>query len=133
MKKYNPQQCLADILHNIEVAREYMGSMTVEDLHRDTKTLDAILRRLENASEAHARLWNKQHGSPDFAKEVEERHPDAPWRHFQSLANRYRHDYDILDVDLIWDVLQPNGVAARVEAAIRKELPLSQQQPCDPI
>jgi uncharacterized protein with HEPN domain len=124
VRKYNPQQCLADILSNIETARHYLGNMTLDELHHDTMRLDAVLRRLENASEAHSRLWNKQHGSPEIAKEMEARYPAVPWRHFQSLANRYRHDYDFVDVDLVWDVLQPHGIITLVEDVIRQELPL---------
>ena len=132
MKKYNPQQCLADMLSNIETARDYVGEMTADELRGDVKTLDATLRRLENASEAHSRLWNKTHGWPEIAKEIEARHPEVPWRHFQSLANRYRHDYDVIEVELVWKVLQPGDILARVQAAMKEELVLSQVSSIEP-
>lgn len=114
------------MLSNIEKAREYIGGMTLGELEENELILDAVLRRLENASEAYSRLCDGKRGSPELAKEIEGRHPSVPWRQFQSLANRYRHDYDLTDVNLVWQVLQPAGTATQVEAAIRQELPLAQ-------
>jgi uncharacterized protein with HEPN domain len=128
-KQHYPDQCLADILTNIDSARGFIGEMTREKLHDDDKTLQAVLKRLENASEAYSRLCDSKHGAPEVAKAIEARHPGVPWRHFQSLANVYRHDYDLIDVDLVWKVLQPGGAATLVEAVIRQELPLSEIPP----
>jgi uncharacterized protein with HEPN domain len=124
VRKYSPQQCFADILSNIETVRHYIGDMTMNELEDDNKTLDAVLRRLENASEAYSRLCDKERGTPEIAKKIEARYPGVPWRKFQSLANRCRHDYDLIDVGIIWRSLEPGGTTTLVEEAIRKELPL---------
>ena len=100
--------------------------MALEEFRNDDKTFQAVLKRLENASEAYSRLCDGKHGSRETAEALEARHPEIPWRHFQSLANVYRHDYDLLDVDLVWEDLLPSGVVTLVEAVIRQELPLSQ-------
>jgi uncharacterized protein with HEPN domain len=130
-KRHHPNQCLADILTNIESARRFIGAMTREEFLSDDKTLQAVLKRLENASEAYSRLRDGKHGSPEVARAIEAQYPKVPWRHFQSLANVYRHDYDMIDVDLVWKVLQPAGTVTLVEAVIREELPLSRIPPTD--
>jgi uncharacterized protein with HEPN domain len=129
MRTYNPQQCLADILSNIEKARQYLGNMTMDEFCYNDQIVDAVLRRLENASEAYGRLCSKERGTPEIAREIEARHPSVPWRRFQSLANRFRHDYDLIQEDIIWKILEPDGTATQVEKAIRKEVPLWEVPP----
>jgi uncharacterized protein with HEPN domain len=83
--------------------------------------VDAVLRRLQNASEASTRLRNEW---PDLSSEVEARHSEIPWRRLRDLGNRYRHGYDNLGADRIWDDL--HGFLRDVERAVSEELVLSQ-------
>jgi uncharacterized protein with HEPN domain len=43
------------------------------------------------------------------------------WQRFRGLGDRYRHGYDIIDLDLVWSDL--NGYLRDVQQAIRAELP----------
>lgn len=119
--KHSPNQSLADILTNIETARAYVGEASYDEFAANPEKVDAVLRRLQNAAEASVRLRNEW---PEISSEVEERHPQIPWRRFRDLGNRYRHGYDNIGVDRVWEDL--NGLLRHIEEAVSAELALSQ-------
>ena len=83
---------LADILHNIDLAQEFLGRATYQELRGDTLRLYAIIRCLEIISEASRRL-------PD---ELKSRHPAILWREMGAAGNIYRHEYEDVDARLVW-------------------------------
>ena len=82
MGKHNPNQSLADILENIERAQRYIGTSSLSDFRSDEQKIDAVLRRLQNASEASTRFRNEW---PEVAAEFETRHPEVNWMNFRNL------------------------------------------------
>lgn len=96
--KHNPNQSLADILTNIERARRYLGDLSYDGFAANPEKVDAVVHRLQNASEAATRLRNEW---PDLSVEIEGRYPEVGWRRFRDLGNRYRHGYDNVDVDRV--------------------------------
>ncbi len=92
--KHSPNQSLADILTNIERARGYLGGLCHDGFAANPEKVDAVVLRLQNASEASTRL-----------------------------RNRYRHGYDNVDVDRVWEDL--DGLVRDVERAVGEELALS--------
>ncbi|HYW53715.1 MAG TPA: DUF86 domain-containing protein [Dongiaceae bacterium] len=121
MGKHNPYQSLADILENIERAQRYLGTSSLRDFRTDEEKVDAILRRLQNASEASTRFRNEW---PERAAAFEDRHSEVNWANFRNLGNRYRHDYDNIDVERIYEDLQT--LIPQVQRAVSAELPFSE-------
>lgn len=95
MPSKNPAQRLADILENSKAIEEFTSGMTFEAFQADRKTVYAVSRALEIISEASRRL-------PD---ELKDRHPEIDWRGLAGLGNVYRHDYDVVDLHLVWESL----------------------------
>ncbi len=118
--KHNPNQSLADILTNIERARQYLGDLSYDGFAANPEKVDAVVRRLQNASEASTRLRNEW---PELAANIEARYPEVAWRRFRDLGNRYRHGYDNVDVDRVWEDL--HGLVRDVQRAAGEELALS--------
>lgn len=62
----------------------------------DTRTQLAVERLLEIVGEASRRV------SEDFKAD----HSQVPWRHATDLRNVITHEYDKIDRDQVWDIIQ---------------------------
>jgi uncharacterized protein with HEPN domain len=91
-----PLQRLRDILQNADAIASYTEGLDLEAFERDRRTYDAVERCLERISEAAAKLG-------DLAVELI---PDQPWTKIRGLGNRLRHEYDEIQLDLLWDYIQ---------------------------
>jgi uncharacterized protein with HEPN domain len=96
MPSRRPAQRLEDILENIEAVRTFVAGMRLEDFCADLKTRYAFPRAFEIISEASRRL----------PEAIRRRHADIDWRGLAAPGNVYRHEYDALDTDLIWESIQ---------------------------
>ncbi len=103
----NPSQRLRDVLENIDAVGSFIGRMDRDDFAKDQKTVYAVVRALEIISEASRRL-------PD---EMKERNPGIDWIAVAAAGNVYRHEYDGVDVDLIWHTAKHQLGALRDVAA----------------
>jgi uncharacterized protein with HEPN domain len=92
MPSKNPAQRLADIIDNIDAIASFTGGMKLDDFTRDRKTVYAVTRALEIISEATRRI-------PD---EIRLRHPEIDWTAVAAAGNVYRHEYEAVDVVLVW-------------------------------
>jgi uncharacterized protein with HEPN domain len=115
--KRSAAQRIADIYTNIEAARRYIDGITQERFDTDDEKQHAVLHRLQNASEAATRL--KADWPEEYAR-LERDHPNVEWRMFRDLGNRYRHGYDQINLDLVWNDL--HGYTRGVQAAIANDL-----------
>jgi uncharacterized protein with HEPN domain len=79
---------LQDILHNIDLADEFLSGLTLEAFQRDQRTIYAVVRCLEIISEA---------ASKRVSPEVKARHPEIEWAHIAAAGNLYRHLYEDVD------------------------------------
>ena len=61
---------LQDILDSIDAIADYTDGLSRADFLADSKTQDAVLRRIEIIGEATGRLMRDGHA---------ENHPDIPW------------------------------------------------------
>jgi len=86
---------LASILQNIELAEDFCRDLTLDQFLADVQVFYATTRALEIISEASRRL-------PDGLKD---RHPDVSWRAIAGSGNIYRHDYDILVGEVLWQTV----------------------------
>ena len=84
------------ILDAIAQSRMYVAGMTSEDLRRDPKTADAVIAKLIVIGEATRSV-------PDS---VRDRRPEVPWHKMQALRNVIVHEYDRVDLGILWNVVQ---------------------------
>lgn len=105
---------LLDIAHHIELATQFVSGLDCNAFKQDVRTLYAVIRCLEIISEASRRL-------PDNMKA---RHPTIAWKDVAGAGNIYRHDYEDVAAQQVWETvhidLPPLGAAIRSELAARK-------------
>lgn len=90
------QPYLEDILNSIIYIEKYWTEISSrDDFEQNTEKQDAVIRRLEIIGEATKRLED------NFKKE----HSSIPWRKMAGMRDVLIHDYDELDIDLIWQVV----------------------------
>ena len=101
---------LHDILHHIDLATRFAEGMDRAAFIGDQRTLYAIIRCLEIISEASRRL-------PDVLKM---RHPSIEWSKIAGAGNVYRHDYEEVAAEYVWETVQL--ALPRLRAVIVQEL-----------
>lgn len=93
--RHDPAACLSDILENIARIESYATDLSKDAFERDGRTRDAIERCLERICEAAVRLGTS-------ARELM---PDQPWRDIRGMGNWFRHAYDRVDFETVWDAI----------------------------
>ena len=101
---------LRDILHHIDLAMRFVLDMDRETFKADIRTVYAVTRCLEIISEASRRL-------PD---ETKVRHPYISWRQMAAAGNVYRHDYEDVVAQFVWDTVQ--RALPALKAVIEEEI-----------
>jgi uncharacterized protein with HEPN domain len=87
---------LFDVLESSRTALEYMRGKTWEEFSKDSLLQDAVVRRLEIIGEASGRI----------SDETQKKHPHLPWQAMKGTRNRIIHEYDSIELDIIWDIIQ---------------------------
>ncbi len=87
---------LFDILDSARGALNYMRGKKHADLATNPMLQDAVVRRLEIIGEAASRV------SP----ETQAKYPQLPWQAMKGTRNRVIHQYDSVDIDIIWEITQ---------------------------
>jgi uncharacterized protein with HEPN domain len=87
---------LQDILHHIELATRFITGMDRTTFVEDVRAVYAVTRCLEIISEASRRL-------PD---ELKARHPSIEWKKMAAAGNIYRHDYEDVAAQYVWETVQ---------------------------
>src|SRR5262245_47576442 len=87
---------LRDIAHHIDLAAGFVAGIDFEGFIADQRTVYAVTRCLEIVSEASRRL-------PD---DLKARHPSIAWRDIAGAGNIYRHDYEDVAPQHVWDAVQ---------------------------
>jgi uncharacterized protein with HEPN domain len=103
---------LVDILQNIEHVESFARNLAIEQFVDDDLRIYATIRALEIISEASRRL-------PD---ELKARHPAVPWRQIAGAGNVYRHGYDAVVPEVIWETARTG--LTNLRAAVEAELGL---------
>jgi uncharacterized protein with HEPN domain len=94
---FNPTAAaLNDILHHIDLAMSFAEGLDRAAFIEDKRTFYATIRCLEIISEASRRL-------PD---DLKTRHPTIEWKKIAGAGNVYRHDYEEVAAEYIWDTVQ---------------------------
>lgn len=100
-----------DIRDNIGHARDFIDGMEFAEFAADTKTVYATIRALEIIS-----------GVTRFlSAELKGRHPDIDWVAIRDAGNIYRHGYELVTEERIWDTVKQH--LAPLERIVLAELP----------
>ena len=99
MPSSQPKVRLQDIATNIALAKSFVQGYTLRKFRSDKRTIYAVIRCLEIISEASRRL----------PASVKKRHPDIPWPDIAGADNVYRHDYEDVTTDRIWETVKALG------------------------
>ena len=99
---------LEDILEAARSIRRFTGGVSRENFKANEEKYEAVNRKLEIIGEAARRL------SP----EVRNQFPEIPWQLLAAMRNILIHDYDDVDLDIVWDTTQHDlpPLIARLEA-----------------
>ncbi len=101
---------LRDILHHIDLAGQFVRGYDGESFKADLRTVYAVTRCLEVISEASRRL-------PD---EMKARHSAISWKQMAGAGNVYRHDYEDVAAQFVWETVQ--RALPPLREVVRKEI-----------
>jgi uncharacterized protein with HEPN domain len=105
---------LEDIVKHARAASDMLAPLTRSDFLRDTIVQKAVCFDLLCVSEATARVL-------DLDADIAQRYPDVPWPQVRAIANVLRHEYDRIDLDVIWDTVTAGDLTGLI-AAVTQEL-----------
>ena len=101
---------LRDILHHIDLAEAFATGFDAARFRDDLRAVYAVTRCLEIISEASRRL----------PPSLKERHPSIAWKRMAGAGNVYRHDYEDVAANFVWNTVQISLPPLRV--AVEQEL-----------
>ena len=104
---------LMDILDAAERALSYLVDETRQEFLTDVEKQDSVIRRLEILGEAAGRI------SPA----VRQSYPNLPWKQMVAMRNFVIHQYDGVDLDIVWDTVQQDlpGLISELKAIISSQ------------
>ena len=79
----------------IERLQRFVGDADYEAFSADEMLIDACVFNLSRLGETANRIDT----------EYEEAHPEIPWRLIYGLRNRIIHDYEGINLKLIWEII----------------------------
>ena len=89
------KEYLLDILEAAKLAVAYVSNKTREDFFNDLQCQDAVIRRLEIIGEAARRI----------SEETRAAIPDLPWSDMIGMRNVIIHEYDDVDLFIVWETV----------------------------
>ncbi len=87
---------LQDILEAAKAIRRFINGHSLEGFKSNEEKYEAVNRKFEIIGEAARRL------SPEIQKEF----PEIPWKLVTAMRNILIHDYDDVDLDVVWETAQ---------------------------
>lgn len=87
---------LLDILEAAKLAVSYAQKVSEDEFMRDTQCQDSVIRRIEIIGEAARRVSDQTRAA----------HKDIPWSEMTGMRNLMIHDYDGVDLKIVWDTVQ---------------------------
>jgi uncharacterized protein with HEPN domain len=87
---------LFDILESAKLAVSYVAGVSKDAFLLDTRCQDSVIRRIEIIGEASRRV------SPQTRNAF----PGIPWSEMVGMRNLMIHDYDDVDLEIVWDTVQ---------------------------
>ena len=90
----NDAAYLQDMVNAGEAVERYVTGKSRTDYDRDEILQDALMRRIEIFGEAARRL----------SSALLANHPEIPWRKIMGTRHVLAHDYDEIDLDIVWRI-----------------------------
>ncbi|OQZ02910.1 MAG: hypothetical protein B6D34_08615 [Candidatus Brocadia sp. UTAMX1] len=87
---------MLDIIEAAKLAVSYIENKRKEDFLNDIQCQDAVIRRLEIIGEAARRITD----------ETMTAFPSLPWREMIGIRNIMIHEYDDVDLDIVFKTVQ---------------------------
>ena len=87
---------LEDILTAAQSIRRFTAGISVEAFKANEEKYEAVTRKFEIIGEAARRLSDESKGH----------FPEIPWRLLTAMRNILIHDYDDVDLDIVWETVQ---------------------------
>lgn len=87
---------LKDMLNAAKLAQDFVAGIDRETFELDLMRQAAVTRQFEIIGEAARRI------SPETQAKI----PNIPWSKIIGMRNRLIHEYDDLDIEIIWDTIQ---------------------------
>ena len=87
---------LADMLDAAKAVRRFIAGVSLDDFKANEEKYEAVNRKFEIIGEAARRL------SPEARKIF----PEIPWNLVTAMRNIIIHDYDDVDLDVVWNTAQ---------------------------
>lgn len=86
-------QSLLDILQSAQIIVGYIAGRSRDELNNDLQLQDAVIRRFLIIGEAARRV----------SEETRQTLTTIPWTAMNGMRNRLVHEYDGIDLDVVWD------------------------------
>ena len=85
-----------DILDAMDKAEALLAAVTYDQFATDFRIHFAVVRALEIVGEAAKRL----------PLNLRQQYPAIPWRGMAGMRDRIIHGYDVVDLQIVWDVVK---------------------------
>lgn len=89
-------QFLLDMLQSAELVVTYTAQCTKDEFLNDVQLQDSVIRRLLVIAEAARRV----------SEPTRQTLPNISWQEINGMRNRLVHDYDDINLAIVWDVIQ---------------------------
>lgn len=86
---------LQKILTYINEIQEFIKGYSREDFNKDRKTINACVFNLSQIGELVGKI----------SEEITEKYNNVEWRGLRGLRNRIVHDYEGINLDMVWGFL----------------------------
>jgi uncharacterized protein with HEPN domain len=106
---------LEDILQAAKAIRRFLQGISLEDFKSNEEKYEAVNRKFEIIGEAARRL------SPETTRIF----PEIPWKLITAMRNILIHDYDDVDLDVVWETAKRDlpSLMSRLEAHLAANPP----------
>jgi uncharacterized protein with HEPN domain len=108
---------LEDILHAARAIRRFLAGVSKEQFLANEEKYEAVNRKFEIIGEAARRL----------SQEAKQQFPEVPWDLATTMRNLLIHDYDDVDLNVVWETAQKDlpPLIARIETHLAAHPPES--------
>jgi len=89
-------QFLLDMLQSAELIIEYIDQCSKDEFLETIQLQDAVIRRLLVIAEAARRI----------SETTRQTLSTIPWQEINGMRNRLVHEYDDVNLNIVWDVVQ---------------------------
>ena len=89
-------QFLLDMLQSSELIIQYTAEYSKDDFIENIQLQDSVIRRLLVIAEAARRV----------SETTRQNLSNISWREINGMRNRLVHEYDDINLNIIWDVIQ---------------------------